>query len=286
MRFILTMLTTGYANNDRAVWAGPRTVRAAGAPPTITPVPPQWLTYTNQQYGFQFNYPPQGQILSESPTYLKMNLPFTPGTNLREKYLQVSIIENANPCQSPLSSTSPPGSPIETVVFNGISFLKQLGGDAGVGHLHEWVGYSTLRNNACISMDFVLHSLNPGAYATPPTVFDKAAESAVFTQIMSTFAWTTPAITPTWTPAPSTLTPLPPTLTPAPSTPVASPNIRSLHMIDSLNGWALGDQYVLRTGDGGATWYNVLSERLPVGGFFASPTQAWVISNYADTSVG
>jgi hypothetical protein len=81
-------------------------------------------------------------------------------------------------------------------VFNGIPFFKQIGGDAGVGHLHEWVGYSTLKNNACISMDFVLHSLHAGNFATPVPEFDKAAESAVFTQIMSTFAWSTPTITP------------------------------------------------------------------------------------------
>src|SRR5688572_15459598 len=145
-----------------------------------------------------------------------MNLPFTPGTSLREKYLQVSIIENANPCQSPLSSISPPGSPTETVVFNGIPFFKQIGGDAGAGHHHEWVGYSTLKNNACISMDFVLHSLN-GAFPPPPD-FDKAAESVVFAQVMSTFVWnTTP--TPTATQMPTqTSTPIPLTVTPTPPT--------------------------------------------------------------------
>ena len=98
-----------------------------------------------------------------------INMPITPGTNLSEKYLQMTVVENVNPCQSPLSSTSPPGSPTETVVINGISFFKQIGGDAGAGHLHEWVGYSTLKNNACISMDFVLHSLDAGNSATPIT---------------------------------------------------------------------------------------------------------------------
>ncbi len=98
-------------------------------------------------------------------------------------------------------------------MFNGISFLKQTGGDGGVGHLHEWVGYSTLKGNACISMDFVLHSLNPGNFATPIPEFDKAAESLVFGQIVSTFQWLTsePTMTPTATQ----------------STPVASPTATS-----------------------------------------------------------
>ena len=221
VRFILTTLATGYATNDRALWGSPRIVRAGGVPPTAsqTPTPStnDWLTYTNATYGFQFKYPPQAQVISQTSNSLRMNLPFTPGTNLVEKYLQTTIIENANPCQSPLSDTSPPGSPTETVVINGISFLRQTGGDAGVGHLHEWVGYSTLRNNACISMDFVLHSLNAGNFATPIPEFDKAAESAVFAQIMSTFGWV--PSTPTPTPAAATPT-FTPTVTPTPTSPV------------------------------------------------------------------
>ncbi len=254
VRFILTVLATGTATNDRAVWAGPRIVRSTYVPPTFTPspVPAQWLTYTNQQYGFQFMYPPQSQILSQSPTYLKMNLPFTQGTNLVEKYLETVVVENASACQSPLSSTSPPGSPTETVVINGIPFLKQMGGDGAAGNHYEWVAYSTLQGNACISMDFILHSL--GAIDPPPPNYDKAAESAMFTHIMSTFAWTTAPITP-----------ITPTFTPTPtSTPVAgsgtvvpSPQIQKLFMKDAANGWAIGNPYVLRTMDGGATWYNV-----------------------------
>ena len=287
VRFILTVLATGYATNDRAVWSGPRIVRSGTTSPTITPVPPQWPTYTNQQYGFQFNYPPQAQIVDQTASSVKMNLPYTPGTNLVEKYLQMSVNENVNPCQSPLSSTSPPESPTETVLINGISFFKQVGGDAGVGHLREWVAFSTQRNNACISMDFMLHSLGTGAFQTPPPVFDKTAESAVFMQIMNTFAWTAPIATstPTFTATP-TSTPESATLTPVPGIPVASPNIHSLHMIDSTNGWALSDQHVLRTSDGGATWYNVLAENRPTGGYFASPSKAWVISDFADASAG
>ena len=147
--------------------------------------------YTNSTYGFQFKYPPGSERFFETTNNILINMPITPGTNLREKYLQMTVLENVNPCQSPLSDTSPPGSPTETVVFNGIPFFKQIGGDAGAGHLHEWVGYSTLKNNACISMDFVLHSLAAGDFEPPVPEFDKAAESAVFAQVMSTFAWLT-----------------------------------------------------------------------------------------------
>lgn len=271
VRFILTILATGSATGDRARWVGPSILRKdEPKPPTITPIPQEWLLYTNQQYGVQFKYPPQAQITDQSNTYLKMKLPIAPGTNLFEKYLETVVVENANPCRSPLAASGLPRPP-ETVTINGISFLKESAEEGAAGSLYEWVAYSAVHNNACISMQFVLHSHHTGVFATPPTVFDKAAESAVFLQMMNTFDWTTPTITIT-----------PPTVSP----PIASPTIRSLHMVDAMNGWALTDLYVLRTYDSGTTWYNVLFDSVPPGGFFASADKAWVISHSAETSVG
>ena len=292
VRFILTILATGSANGDLVRWGAPMIIRAGGSePPTITPVPPtititpstnDWLTYINSTYGFQFMYPPQAQIFNQFPESLLMNLPIIPGTNLMEKYLETSVTQNAGTCQSPLAT--PMHGTSETVTINGISFLKQTDGDAGAGNFHDWVAYSTARDNTCVSMGFVLHYLNAGTSDPPQPEFDRAAESAVFAQMMTTFTWlATPS---TITPVPPTLTPVPPTLTPTPATPIYAPTISSLHMIDSVNGWALSDLYVLRTYDGGATWYNVLFESLPVGGYFASSTRAWVISNYADANIG
>ena len=201
-----------------------------------------WLTYSNSIYGFQFKYPPQSERFFETDNSILINLPITPGTNLMEKYLQMTVRENVTPCQSPLSDSSRPGSPTETVVINGISFFKQIGGDAGAGNLHEWVAYSTLKGNACISMDFVLHSLAAGNFATPIPEFDKAAESACLLQMMSTFNWLT-SVPPTDTPVPPTETVLPPTPTFTPAAPltvVSNPVIHKLSMIDSINGWASG----------------------------------------------
>jgi len=279
IRFILTTLATGSATNDRALWGSPRIVRAGGTPPT-TPTPPtnNWPTYTNSTYAFNFRYPPGSERFFETTNSILINMPIAPGTNLREKYLQLTVLENVNPCQSPLSSTSRPGSPTETIVFNGIPFFKQIGGDANVGNLHEWVGYSTLKNNACISMDFVLHSLAAGNFDPPVPEFDKAAESAVFAQVMSTFAWnTTPMPTATQMPT-STATAAPPTVVSPPV--VSSPVIRGLSMIDSSNGWATGDSYLLRTTDGGLTWYNVTPPGVSTfsGAFFKDSNAAWALT--------
>ena len=143
------------------------------------------------------------------------------GTNLSAKYLEVIVAENANTCQSPL----PTNQPSETVTINGISFLKQTGTEGAAGSLYQWVAYSTLRDNVCVSLDFILRSHDPGVFSTPPPVFDFAAESAVFEQIVATYIW----LSQTPTATPGFETPLPnesptPTFTPAVSvTPITSP---------------------------------------------------------------
>ena len=114
-----------------------------------------------------------------------MYLPFTAGTNLVQKYVDISVVEGANPCKSP--QTTPMASS-ENVTINGIQFLKEIGSEGATGNLYDWTAYSTLKGNACISLTFVLHSTNPGVFQTPPPLFDAAAESAVFGTIMSTYA--------------------------------------------------------------------------------------------------
>jgi hypothetical protein len=216
VRFILTIFSTGSPKGDRAIWGAPQIVRAVvNRPPTGTPSPTMtqtpiftgdWLGYTNSYYGFQFKYPPRLEDLpGQDNNYARIDLPFNHNTNLSQKYLEVIVVENASPCQSPLATQSILQTS-ENITINGIPFLKQTGGDAGVGHAHQWIAYSTLKGNACISMDFVLHSTNPDVYPTPPPIFDFTAESAVFSQIMSTFAWLprmpTPTPTPTVVPPP------------------------------------------------------------------------------------
>jgi len=108
----------------------------------------------------------------------------TAGTNLISKDLRVSVVEGANPCVSPWAE-NPTSS--ENVTINNIPFLKQSGQGAAAGNRYDWTAYSTTRNNACISLAFILHSANPGNYTTPPPVFDMPAESAVIGATMATY---------------------------------------------------------------------------------------------------
>jgi len=81
---------------------------------------------------------------------------------------------------------------------------------------------------------------------------------------------------------------LPPT--PYPDTPsparidgprVEAPAIIELEMFDELNGWAVTDTQIVRTNDGGITWYNVsppdmVETGYSVGTFFLGNDHAWV----------
>ncbi|HTX92489.1 MAG TPA: hypothetical protein VMC09_14855 [Anaerolineales bacterium] len=103
---------------------------------------------------------------------------------------------------------------------------------------------------------------------------------------------TTTTVTPTVPAAtlpPATDTPVPPTAT-VPALPVvSSPSISSLDMLDVNNGWAMSDSAVLRTTDGGTTWYNATPSGLsgaPVESSFLDAATAWVGVAGADPTTG
>ncbi|MGA7195141.1 MAG: NBR1-Ig-like domain-containing protein [Anaerolineales bacterium] len=205
VKFILTVLSAGSPIGDRALWVAPMIYNASAVSatptntsavsPTVTPVTgtPQanTLMYVNQTYNFQFNYPSQGQISNQTTTGAHITLPFTPGTNLVEKYLDVNVATNATTCSSPLTHGYTPGSfQSQQVTINNVNFVKESGSNAGAGNFYDWVAYSTLKGTNCISLSFTLHSTNPGVYTTPPPTFNMTAESAIFSTIVSTFAFT------------------------------------------------------------------------------------------------
>ena len=195
VKFILTALAVGSPSGDRALWVGPRIFRPdGGTSPTVTPSPTQnptsdWESYLSEQYGFVFKYPNGSSVSDQSETHARITLPLvTSGTNLSEKYIDLTVVEGASPCKSP-DIGGVPGT-TETVTINGIQFLKEMGDSAGAGNRYDYVAYSSAADGNCVSLTFVLHSLNPGNFPTPPPEFDEAAESAVFDLIINTFDWT------------------------------------------------------------------------------------------------
>jgi len=208
VKLILTILSAGSPIGDRASWVAPMIYNssAVSSTPTgtsassvtATPGPtgtPQAnngnQTYTNQKYHFTFTYPGQGQISNQTDAAAHITLPFATGTNLAEKYLDVSVVENVTTCSSPLTEGYTPGSfQSQQVSLNGINFVKESGSNAGAGNVYDWVAYSTLKGTNCISLSFTLHSTNPGNYSTPPPTFNMTTESSVFSDILSSFVFT------------------------------------------------------------------------------------------------
>ena len=142
--------------------------------------------YQNTKYNFRFSLPSGARILGQSENVGQVSLPIvTAGTNLLSKTIQIHVREGVNPCVSPAVDN-----PLttENVTINNIAFTKQTGQGAAAGNRYDWTAYSTVYNNACISLAFVLHSANSGNYATPPPEFDKTAESAVIDATMSTYS--------------------------------------------------------------------------------------------------
>ncbi|MBI1855991.1 MAG: hypothetical protein HYR93_09035 [Chloroflexi bacterium] len=202
VKFILTVLSTGSAVGDRALWVAPMIYNASSvstsvpATPTLTSstLTPtatltntsNWNTYQNVKYGFSFKFPPNSSVNSQSDNSGRVSFPLViQGTNLKEKYVDISVVEGAATCKSP--STNPTVTS-ENVTINNIAFLKEIGQEGAVGNIYDWIGYSTAKGNACISLTFVLHSTQPGNYPTPPPTYDMTTESAIFSTIMSTYA--------------------------------------------------------------------------------------------------
>jgi heat shock protein HslJ len=151
-----------------------------------------WLVCHSQAYGFEVQYPPDAELLNQTEQSARIDLPFAPGTNLSEKYLEITATETDEPCSSPLAEGHEPGTiSSETVQINDLEFTKETGHEGAAGSIYEWVAYSNGQDGVCASFGFVLRSSNPDAFSTPPPLFDSEAESEIFEEIVSTFQWTT-----------------------------------------------------------------------------------------------
>jgi hypothetical protein len=166
------------------------TPTATGSPTAPTGTSGEsWSVYQDSTVLFHFSYPVPGQI-SQNGDWTTITLPIAPATNLSEKYVQIDVSSDVDNCISPLAEGYEPGSlPTETLDIAGISWTKQSGVDAGAGNFYDWEAYSTVKEDRCVVLTFVLHSLNRDNFSTPPAEFDRDSEAAVFTQILETFAW-------------------------------------------------------------------------------------------------
>lgn len=64
---------------------------------------------------------------------------------------------------------------------------------------------------------------------------------------------------------------------------VETPQIMRIDMLDAVNGWGVTDTQIVRTNDGGVTWYNVTPPAIVEAGYnvkeyFLSPLRGWLLT--------
>ncbi len=172
-------------------------------------ITPDWNVCRSLEYGFEFQYPADSEFVDHTSNYAWLDLPFTPGTNLTSKYVEVAVTEDKDSCFAPLAQGYPPDAlEEETVEIGGNTFFRQAGSEGAAGSIYIWEAYSISRGADCVSLTFVLRSHSPDLEPTPPPEYDQEEESLIFTEIVATFEWldlpatSTPAATNTPAPTP------------------------------------------------------------------------------------
>jgi hypothetical protein len=149
-----------------------------------------WVICHSPRYGFELSYPAESSLGEVREDYARIDLPIAPGTNLAEKYLEITASPGVKTCTSPLAQGFEPAAvPTQPVSLQSQEFFRQEGREGAAGNHYQWVAYSITQGDVCLSLSFMLHSTNPENYATPPAEFDSQQESAIFDQIMATFRW-------------------------------------------------------------------------------------------------
>ena len=159
-------------------------------PPSVHP---DWILYESNDCSFRLSIPPASAASDAEASTDRIDLPFPSGTNLREKYMQVACRRDIPACASPLSEGYGTGSlPAERREVNGTEFTLQTAGEGAAGSFYLWTDYSTLYGDQCLSLTFVLRSVNPLNYDPPLPEYDSDSEISSFADIMGTFEWLSP----------------------------------------------------------------------------------------------
>jgi hypothetical protein len=166
--------------------------RAVAPGGTPTPTPSQlthvdWLAYHDDLARFTIQHPLTWQQQPGEGYPVVFALQDDSGTNLIEKRMEINVRPQQGGCRQ---ATYGGGADTNLALqqnINGVDWLRENGSGIALGNLYDWVSYSTVRDPNCITVTFVLHSADPGVYATEPPTFDPSAESAIFDELFATF---------------------------------------------------------------------------------------------------
>jgi len=133
-----------------------------------------WSVYKNEEYGVSFKYPQEAEIVEENKN--RIDLPIVLENDVSEKYLLINNEYANGECSNPLSTKI---KETEIVIINNTDFTREIGSDSAAGSVYYSVSYSTLRDNRCLGLSFVVRSHNYN--------IDRNSEYEIFNQIISTF---------------------------------------------------------------------------------------------------
>jgi hypothetical protein len=156
--------------------------------------------YRNDQYRFELQYPAGAPLRNpnvvgfppwvEGRNGVRIDLAVPAGTNLSGKYLIVSARQASPGACLPPEVAKEEEPEIETVTIDTVPFRTHKSVGAAASEVWDVTTYWASRGDACVIIDTVLDSYNPGSVAGPtPLPFDPKQEHAAFQAVLSTFRW-------------------------------------------------------------------------------------------------
>lgn len=158
----------------------------AACAPMPTPYYPGRGTYESAA-GFAIQFPTEWQRLDTGEYPLVFATQVAPGTTLLEKRMEIEVRDMGLDCHQTSYGGAIPSDTRTTLLTNGGAFFVEKGTGIAAGNIYDWTSYSTTRGFNCVTITFVLHSADPGVWATQPPPYDKAAESVIFDELLGTF---------------------------------------------------------------------------------------------------
>lgn len=142
-----------------------------------------WLTYRNDEHGFELKYPKEATVTTEGGR-TKINFLAKPNETLFEKYISIGVPDiESEECvlyKAYLSST--PGEFSELITVNGVEFLKYNVAELNRANTVSDHGkFISLQGDYCIDIAFMLTYRSPEVYEE-----SKEAEEKFFEEILST----------------------------------------------------------------------------------------------------
>ncbi|MFH1462639.1 MAG: hypothetical protein ABIG08_03035 [bacterium] len=150
-----------------------------------------WKTYTNEEYGFEVKHPKEGGVyFDELAGGIHIDIPFASEDFLKpedplvtpniQKYLLIGVDQGIERCSISRKAIIQES---DQVQVGGIEFKKEISEEYRYGAYV--IGYSTVHNQQCFRLSFIIQSSIPISSSLPESKFER--EIQIYSQMLSTF---------------------------------------------------------------------------------------------------